>query len=184
MLENNGNSDLTFREVYPGGRRGPEITLEAGGACEIDPDITIELSVDRDPRCGSPGLPYPDDNPKTIHGVKKAPLHLVPTTAVAAESLAFADGATKYDPYNWRQQNVSISVYYDACRRHLDAYWEREHDGADSGVSHLAHARACLAILIDAEECGTLNDDRPPGPPGLITRVFGRIQCFLERSAA
>jgi hypothetical protein len=37
----------------------------------------------------------------------------------------------------------------------------------DSGCHHLAHVMACCAILLDAMECGALNDDRPvPGPAG------------------
>lgn len=103
----------------------------------------------------------PDNNPKTRFGIKKTPLHLVPPAAVKAEAEAFADGANKYGPYNWREKGVSASVYIAACKRHLDDWWDGQQRASDSGVHHLGHARACLAIIIDAETFGNLNDDRP-----------------------
>ena len=106
-------------------------------------------------------ISYPDNNPKTLTGVTKIPLHLVPPVAIHHEALAFADGATKYGPYNWRDKQVSSSIYYAAAMRHLMAWWDGEELSEDAGVKHLAHARACLAILLDAESINKLNDDRP-----------------------
>lgn len=118
-------------------------------------------------------MSYPDDNPKTIHGVAKAPLHLVPPSAIHYEALAFKDGANKYGPYNWRGHKVSASVYYAAARRHLDAWWDGQTAATDSGVHHLGHSRACLAILLDAESLGQLNDDRPlPGMAATLQSTF------------
>lgn len=40
-------------------------------------------------------------------------------------------------------------------------------------VHHLGHARACLAIIIDAESVGALVDDRPlPGATGRLIRKY------------
>lgn len=103
----------------------------------------------------------PDNNPKTAHGIKKTPLHLIPPSALIAEAEVFGLGARKYGPYNWRENSVSSSVYQAAALRHLLAWWNGESIDPESGQSHLAHARACLGILIDAESHGSLNDDRP-----------------------
>ena len=113
---------------------------------------------------------YPDNNPKSITGVKKVPLHLNPPSALIYMALGFKDGATKYGPFNWRDKDVAISVYMSAVRRHLEAYWDGEEDATDSGYPHLAHALACLAILVDAKESGSLVDDRPTagGAPRLL----------------
>lgn len=105
--------------------------------------------------------PYPDNNPKTTLGVAKAPLHLVPPVALAYASQAFKDGAGKYGPYNWREKQISSSVYYAAALRHLTAWWDGEDIAEDSGVHHLAHAMACLMMVLDGKEIGMLNDDRP-----------------------
>lgn len=105
---------------------------------------------------------YPDDNPKTLTGVTKAPLHLVPPVSIQAEAEAFADGANKYGPYNWREKTVSASIYVAAAKRHIDAWWDGEEVSRDAQVLHLGHAKACLSILIDAMSIGKLNDDRPP----------------------
>jgi len=104
---------------------------------------------------------YPDDNPKTAVGVTKAPLHLVPPAALHYTALAFADGARKYGPYNWRDHQVSASIYYAAILRHLGAWWDGEDLSRDALVHHLGHVSACCAILLDAMSVGKLNDDRP-----------------------
>lgn len=102
-----------------------------------------------------------DDNPKTRYGDRKQPIYLVPPAAIIAEAGVFKLGAAKYGPYNWRDNQVSSSVYQGAALRHLFAWWDGEDIDPESGESHLAHARACLAILIDAEQNGALNDNRP-----------------------
>lgn len=106
----------------------------------------------------------PDSNPKTAFGMQKCPLHLVPPPALIAEAEVFGLGARKYGPYNWRQHAVSSSIYQAAALRHLMAWWEGQDTDPESGQSHLAHARACLGILLDAAAHGRLNDDRPTIP--------------------
>lgn len=104
---------------------------------------------------------YPDNNPKTVLGVQKTPLHLVPPSAKYHLAAAFADGAEKYGPYNWRDNTVSASIYVAAAQRHIDDWWDGEDLSRDAKVHHLAHAMACMAILLDAMSIGMLNDDRP-----------------------
>jgi len=99
------------------------------------------------------------ENPKDRVSAKKPPLHLIPP---AAESVVMALGAKKYGAANWRSTNVKASVYVAAARRHLVQWFDGQDDDPESGVSHLAHARACLGILLDAMATGHLVDDRPP----------------------
>jgi hypothetical protein len=95
-------------------------------------------------------------------GVKKVPtLSVVPPASILYEGLAMQDGAEKYGPYNWRKNKVRASIYLDACMRHIFAWSDGEENASDSGKPHLAHAKACLGILIDAIETGNLVDDRP-----------------------
>jgi hypothetical protein len=89
------------------------------------------------------------------------PLHLVPPSAKHFLAMALADGARKYGPYNWREHNISVSVYKAALERHMDAFWDGEDLASDSGVHHAAHALACIAIMLDAMTIGMLHDDRP-----------------------
>ena len=107
-------------------------------------------------------MSYPDNNPKTILGMSKAPLHLVPTRIIYWLADAFGNGAKKYGPFNWREKKISASVYYAAALRHITAWYEGEQNAADSGVHHLAHAAACLAMIADVEGTSLFNDDRPP----------------------
>lgn len=119
----------------------------------------------------------PDNNPKTrCGGMNKLPLHLVPPRAVAHIALAFSDGATKYQPFNWHDEKISASVYYGAALRHLNAWWEREEVAADGVAHHLAHAAACLCMLLDTMGTPMLNDNRP--------RSLGSYSDLLEQLAA
>ena len=99
-------------------------------------------------------------NPKDAIGSDKIPLHLWPETASILGSLAMLDGALKYGRSNFRAIGVRSSIYYDAARRHMIKWFEGEDIDEDSGLPHLSHALACLAILIDADAAGKLNDDR------------------------
>lgn len=105
---------------------------------------------------------YPDNNPKTQFGVKKIPLDVVPPSAIHAMARAFADGAKKYGPFNWREKNISSTVYYGAALRHLMAWYDGENTASDSNLSHLDHALACIAMIVDGQSVGKLNDNRPP----------------------
>jgi hypothetical protein len=103
-------------------------------------------------------------NPKDLIGQKKVPMGQVPPVAVAHEACAMLDGSLKYGYRNWREKQVRATVYIDACKRHLDAWLEGQEYAEDSGVHHLGHARACLGILLDAQESDKLLDDRVKGP--------------------
>lgn len=102
-------------------------------------------------------------NPKDAIAFKKVNLMLLPPVAAAHASCAMMDGAKKYGPYNWRDKKVLASVYIAAAKRHIDMWQERQEKASDSGVHHLGHAIACLAILLDAQAGGYLVDDRPMG---------------------
>jgi len=105
---------------------------------------------------------YPDNNPKTAFGIQKARVDLVPPALMLAVAEAMANGATKYGPYNWRESKISSSVYYAAMLRHIFAWWDGEDFAEDSGVHHLAHAAACIALILDTTQTEFLNDNRPP----------------------
>lgn len=105
---------------------------------------------------------YPDNNPKTAFGVKKlSTLSVIPSTAILELGKAMQNGAGKYGAFNWRDNKISSSVYMDACMRHLLSWWDGEEIAEDSGVHHLGHAMACLALVLDAQRLDTLNDNRP-----------------------
>lgn len=104
---------------------------------------------------------YPDNNPKTVMGMAKLDLSLVPSSAIIGIARAMADGAKKYGPFNWRDKTISSMVYIAAAFRHIYAWVDGEDYAEDSGVHHLDHAMACLGLLRDAESIGMLNDNRP-----------------------
>jgi hypothetical protein len=119
-----------------------------------------------------------DINPKDLMGVKKTRISLVPPASIIYQADAMEDGAFKYGPYNWREKKVGASIYYEACFRHLMAWYDGEEFAEDSKKHHLAHAIACIGIIIDAKETGNLIDDRPKKGSAAIL-----IKRFKEKKA-
>lgn len=100
-------------------------------------------------------------NPKDALGVRKVPLHCVPTGPLMEVGLAMMEGGRKYGTHNYRAIGVRMSTYYDATLRHLTAWWEGENIDPDSGVHHLTKAIACLFVVRDSMLMGNCEDDRP-----------------------
>jgi len=134
-------------------------------------------------------------NPKDLIGSGKLPLHLWPNTATALGCLGLLDGMLKYGRSNWRVAGVRASIYVDAAKRHIDKWFEGqdvdeefdEHGNVvgGSGLPHLAHALACLAILVDADAAGKLVDDRmvQGGYHDLLARLtphVGRLKALHD----
>lgn len=115
-----------------------------------------------------------DANPKDLLGALKVSLTKLPPAALLHAAKAMMNGASKYGPYNWRDKKVLAGIYVDAALRHTLAWFDREELAPDSGVHHLGHAMACLAILLDAQESGCLLDDRPQESGGFV-RVLARL---------
>ena len=99
-------------------------------------------------------------NPKDCIGTNKLPLHLCTPTVTAYHAMGQLEGLLKYGRTNWRAGGVRASIYVDACLRHLFAWFEGEENASDSGLPHLAHALACIGIIVDAKAEGKLVDDR------------------------
>jgi hypothetical protein len=105
-------------------------------------------------------------NPKDeIASASKVPLHLWPQSATIHGALALLAGRQKYGRSNWREAGVRATIYKDALDRHMGLWFEGEDNDDETGLSHLGHALACIAILVDARESGKFVDDRQfPGP--------------------
>ncbi len=127
-------------------------------------------------------------NPKDIVGSTKVDLALIPSSALIAEALAMTDGALKYDPFNWREEGkpVQARTYIAALLRHVQKWFDGEEIDEGSGAPHLGHARACLGILIDAQACGNMADNRPrKGPASLLLKAGeATTKALIEKSKA
>ena len=117
-------------------------------------------------------------NPKDAIGAGKLPLELVPDTLVAYAALAFFEGASKYGRFNWRVAGVRASIYRAAAGRHLAKWWNGEDCDPETGVPHLASVVACCGIILDADLCGKLTDDRPPAAP--VGRLIDQLAQAVE----
>lgn len=94
-----------------------------------------------------------DDDGKTWLGC-------LPPIALKAVGRVLTFGGKKYGRENWHK-NRSRARYYDATLRHLFAWWAGEDRDEETRESHLAHAVCCLLFLLELEERGLVEDDRP-----------------------
>jgi hypothetical protein len=101
-------------------------------------------------------------NPKDRAATSRLDLSLFPQTAIIYGALGMTEGDAKYGGYNYRVGGVLFSVYVAACLRHITKCYNGEWADPKTKVPHVASAIACLAIIVDANECGVLKDDRPP----------------------
>ena len=134
-----------------------------------------------------------DSNPKYQAGIKKAPLHCIPTGPLYELGLAMLEGSRKYGRHNYRAIGVRASVYYDASIGHIIDWWEGEDIDPDSGVHHLIKAMACLLVVRDSMLMGNFNDDRPLRYPerhgradfneqvkGIVDKIPNCVEPYLE----
>jgi hypothetical protein len=121
------------------------------------------------------------ENPKDVVAVDKLPSHLVSPIVKAYEAIAHFLGNVKYGAWNFRCASVKASVYKSALDRHMDAFWEGEWYDPVDGTPHLANAKACLNILIEAHHAGTLIDDRPPSLNGELAKVRAEFEALMPK---
>lgn len=89
----------------------------------------------------------------------KPPLSLIPRVALDAEAKVFGFGAKKYGRHNFKA-GMDWSRVIDASLRHITAFADGEDLDPESGLSHIAHARASLAMLMYYVETKAGKDDR------------------------
>ena len=99
-------------------------------------------------------------NPKDAIGRAKPSISFTPSRSILEMGRAMEHGAGKYGAFNWRTDRISATVYLNATFRHLVELLEGVDTDADSGLPHAAHIMACMAILLDGQQQGTLDDDR------------------------
>lgn len=121
-------------------------------------------------------------NPKDAVGIKKAYVSVLPWGVIFELGLALLEGALKYGRHNYRKDGVRVSTYLDAANRHLAAFWEGQDIDADSGLSHVTKAMACLVVLRDSMMVGNFVDDRPPPlKEGWLDDLNAKAAALLEK---
>ena len=100
-------------------------------------------------------------DPKAEAGSQKATLQNISAVALLMEAEVMRGGSKKYGAYNWCEHPMRASTYHDAILRHFFAWWTGEDIDPESGLSHMAHLRACTGILLEQAHTGELIDDRP-----------------------
>jgi hypothetical protein len=111
-----------------------------------------------------------DDNGKPQYAL--LPIELLESVATVLTWATVRENAP-HDPRNW-ERGMEWSRPFSALMRHMWRWFYakmRNQTGRDSesGLSELAHAACCIAMLVTYEARGVGRDDRPPQvPPGQL----------------
>ena len=94
------------------------------------------------------------------HDQSKPAMDLIPPEHLEQIARALEFGRHKYGAWNWAG-GLAWSRVYAALQRHLQQFWRGEDTDPESGLSHLAHAAACVAFLNHYARYKKDLDDRP-----------------------
>lgn len=100
------------------------------------------------------------DNKSRKNDSEKIRLDLIPQAGINGMGRAFTFGATKYSPDNWAQGGFEWRRLVGAAMRHITAFNSGEDNDPESGLCHIDHALACLAMLNAHVEENLGTDDR------------------------
>ena len=91
----------------------------------------------------------------------KPRMSLVPPNAVRQVAAVMTYGEAKYAAWNYLNgEGLPFSDYLDAAERHLSAFNCGEDLDPESGLPHLAHAAACILMLMEMQLVHPQQDDR------------------------
>lgn len=100
-----------------------------------------------------------DDAQGTKHDMGKPPLSWIPRSVLEQEAQVLAFGATKYGRNNYKK-GMEWSRVLDAALRHIYAFVDGENTDNETSLSHLAHAKCNLTMLMYFVEHNKGIDDR------------------------
>jgi len=91
----------------------------------------------------------------------KPSMRYIPPIAILKMGEAMCDGVSKYEPFDWRDEPLSLAEFYDKLMRHILDWYNGDDCASDSGIHHLAHLMADCAMVLDAIDLDNVQDDRP-----------------------
>ena len=92
------------------------------------------------------------------------------------------EGKEKYGRNNYiAGEGVVASIYVDAAKRHIDAWFSGEEVSPDTLNDHLGNALACLAIVVKTRAHGKLIDDRDFAPNAGYRKLVEELTPNVKR---
>ena len=96
--------------------------------------------------------------------------------------LGMLEGKEKYGRNNYiAGEGVVASIYIDAAKRHIDAWFSGEEVSHDTQNDHLGNALACLAIIVKTRAHGKLIDDRDFAPNAGYRKLVEELTPNVKR---
>lgn len=95
----------------------------------------------------------------TKHDDGKPDLAILPKAFLDQTAEVMMFGAAKYGRSNYKK-GLEVTRTLSAALRHIYAYLDKEDNDQESGLSHLGHAAASLAMTMENIKLGTAKDNR------------------------
>lgn len=105
------------------------------------------------------------------HDSGKPELSLISAVATFKLGQVMTDGRAKYSANNWRE-GFNWTRVGDAAKRHVEIWLAGLDNDPDSGRSNLAHAAACIMMLLEFEETHKHLDDRYKLPMEVLLKLY------------
>lgn len=83
------------------------------------------------------------------YDINKPRLSLLPPQSLWGIVDVLEYGANKYRVDNWKHVDNARERYFNACMRHIYAWFNGYELDDESGLPHLAHAICCLIFLLE-----------------------------------
>ncbi len=105
------------------------------------------------------------------HDDGKPRMSLISPVASFKIAQVMSDGEKVYSSHNWRN-GFAWSRITDAALRHIEIWNAGMDNDPDSGRSNLAHAAACIMMLLEFENTKPEMDDRYKLPKELLEKMY------------
>jgi hypothetical protein len=115
--------------------------------------------------------PHPKRETAIKHDSGKPRMSLISPIASFKLAEVMTDGESKYNAHNWRN-GFKWSRIVDAALRHIEIWNAGMDKDPDSGRSNLAHAAACIMMLLEFEETHKELDDRYKLPDEILNKLY------------
>lgn len=155
------NAAASVKAASAAAMTGVRATNETGTAASPPMPVMTHTFPAPTPSAPTPTPPGARPTPAKYDKTKNR-LDLVPVPLIEAAARAFTYGADKYSEFNWAlDPGLQPLRLYRACIGHLMAFQSGEIDDPESGLCHLDHAAAALAMLICSLSPDGLRRARP-----------------------
>lgn len=130
-------------------KRLDQLETQIGKMSMLSREVGQSVGIKQD-QLSQQGVKYDEGKPD---------LTILPKALLDETAKVMMYGANKYERDNYKK-GFPITRTLAAALRHIYSYLDKEDNDPESGLSHLGHAAASIAMTLENIRIGTAKDDR------------------------